>query len=58
MKSSIVFDIVYEEMHDLLAWKRQAFFYLILGNGFCGLIVLFAKFKDASIFGKMDTKSS
>jgi len=38
--------------------EKTSIFYLILGNGFCGLIVLFAKFKDASIFGKIDTKSS
>ena len=65
---TLMYIIVYEKLFRICyciwgnAWfvsmEKIKFFYLILGNGFCRLIALFAKFKDASIFGKIDTKSS
>ena len=59
--------IVYEKLYRICyciwgnAWfvsmEKISIFYLIFGNEFCRLIALFAKFKNASIFGKIDTKS-
>ena len=38
MKSSFVFAIVYEEMHDLLAWKRLASLIKFLRMDFMDLL--------------------
>ena len=56
-ENGIIFGNAYEEMHDLLAWKRLASLIKFLRMNFISYCII-CKIKDALIFGKIDTKSS